>query len=153
MAVTPKLPESVKEIRHSTDMTEHEETPRPMPVLEITPEEIELRRRQRLVKWSQIIALIFFVLEVAIAFRVGLKLIAANPASPFANFVYRMTELFLAPFAGLTVSPAAEGAVLEIPALIGMAAYAVLYWLILRFMWVIFDPARARDAGKYKPDV
>lgn len=77
----------------------------------------------------------------------GLKLIAANPASPFANFIYQMTELFLAPFAGLTVSPAAEGAVLEIPALIGMVAYAVLYWLILRFMWVIFDKAKARDAG------
>jgi hypothetical protein len=29
----------------------------------------------------------------------------------------------------------------------------VLYWLILRFMWVIFDPASARDAAKYKPDV
>jgi len=97
--------------------------------------------------------LIFFVLEVAIAFRVALKLIAANPASPFANFIYRMTELFLAPFAGLTVSPTVEGAVLEIPALIGMAAFAVLYLLILRFMWVIFDSARARDAAKYKPDV
>ena len=83
----------------------------------------------------------------------GLKLIAANPASPFAHFIYQMTELFLAPFAGLTVSPTAEGAVLEIPALIAMAAYAVLYWLVLRFMWVIFDPAKARDAGKYKPDV
>jgi hypothetical protein len=41
----------------------------------------------------------------------------------------------------------------EIPAFIAMAAYAVLYWLILRFMWVIFDPAKARDAGKFKPDV
>ena len=97
--------------------------------------------------------MIFFVLEVAIAFRVALKLIAANPASPFANFIYRMTELFLAPFAGLTVSPTVEGAVLEIPALIGMAAFAVLYLLILRFMWVIFDSAKARDAAKYNPDV
>lgn len=153
MSVTPQLPHSISEAQHGTNTTVQEERPQPASVPEITPEELELRRRQRLVKWSQIIGLIFFVLEVAIAFRVGLKLIAANPASPFANFIYRMTELFLAPFAGLTVSPTAEGAVLEIPALIGMAAYAVLYWLILRFMWVIFDPAKARDAGKYKPDV
>lgn len=153
MSVTSQLPESVNEVQHQTVARRPQETPQPALLPEVTPAELELRRRQRLVKWSQIIALIFFVLEVAFAFRVGLKLIAANPASPFANFIYQMTELFLAPFAGLTVSPAAEGAVLEIPALIGMVAYAVLYWLILRFMWVIFDKAKARDAGKYKPDV
>ncbi len=153
MAVTPDLPDSIDDVQHPTGMRTLQDTTRPTPVPEITPEELALRRRQRLVKWSQIIALIFFVLEVAIAFRVGLKLIAANPASPFANFVYHMTELFLAPFAGLTNSPTAEGAVLEIPAFIAMAAYGVLYWLVLRFIWVIFDPAKARDAGKYKPDV
>jgi hypothetical protein len=153
MGVTPKLPQSINEIQHPSNTRTPQEMQRPERVPEITPEELAMRRRQRLVKWSQIIALIFFVLEVVIAFRVGLKLIAANPASPFANFVYQMTALFLAPFAGLTMSPTAEGAILEIPALIAMAAYAVLYWLILRGMWVIFDPARARDAGKYKPDV
>ena len=153
MSVTSRLPESANEVQHQATRRMQQETTQPLPVPEITPAELELRRRQRLVKWSQIIALIFFVLEVAIAFRVGLKLIAANPASPFANFVYQLTELFLVPFAGLMNSPTAEGAVLEIPALIAMAAYAVLYWLVLRFIWVIFDPAKARDAGKYKPDV
>jgi hypothetical protein len=143
----------MSEGRRTPEQAARQQVQRPVAVPDITPDELELRRRQRLVKWSQVIALIFFVLEVAIAFRVGLKLIAANPGSPFANFIYSMTELFLAPFAGLTASPTAEGAVLEIPALIAMAAYAVLYWLILRFMWVIFDPAKARDAGKYKPDV
>jgi hypothetical protein len=143
----------MSEGRRTPEQAAPQQVQRPVVVPDITPDELELRRRQRLVKWSQVIALIFFVLEVAIAFRVGLKLIAANPASPFANFIYSMTELFLAPFASLTASPTAEGAVLEIPALIAMAAYAVLYWLILRFMWVIFDPAKARDAGKYKPDV
>jgi hypothetical protein len=143
----------MSEGRRTPEQAARQQVQRPVVVPDITPDELELRRRQRLVKWSQVIALVFFVLEVAIAFRVGLKLIAANPASPFANFIYGMTELFLAPFANLTASPTAEGAVLEIPALIAMAAYAVLYWLILRFMWVIFDPAKARDAGKYKPDV
>lgn len=160
MSVTPQLPKSSSEV-HSrsgvnqpTTITVREETPSHVQhVPEITPEEMELRRRQQLVKWSQIFALLLFVLEVAIAFRVGLKLIAANPASPFANFVYGMTGVFLAPFNGLTASPGAEGAVLEVPALIAMVAYAVLYWLALRFMWVIFDPAKARDAAKYKPDV
>ena len=97
-----------------------------------TPEQLEIRRRARLAKWSQIISLLFAILEMGILFRVVLKLIAANPASPFAQFVYQMTGPFLAPFAGLTVTPAVNGSVLEIPAIIAMAVYGVLYLLIIR---------------------
>ena len=120
---------------------------------EPTHQELEIRRRRRLAKSNQVIALIFMILEMAIAFRIVLELIAANSASPFAHFVYQMTGTFLAPFVGLTVTPSADGAVLDLPALIAMAAYGVLYWLIVRVMWVIFDPAKARDAAKYKPDL
>ena len=120
---------------------------------ELTPEQREGRRRSRLAKWSQIITLVFVILEFGILFRVLLKLIAANPASPFAQFVYQMTSPFLAPFAGLTVTPAVNGSVLEIPAIIAMVAYGVLYLLIIRIMWVIFNPAKARDAAKYDPDL
>jgi len=120
---------------------------------EVTRAEFRTRRRRRLAKWSQVITLIFVILETAIGFRVLLMLIAANPASPFAQFVYQLTNPFLAPFNGLTVTPGVGGAVLEIPALIAMAVYGVLYWLIVRIMWVIFDPAKARDASKYEPDL
>ncbi len=118
-----------------------------------TREELAVRRRRRLVKWSQVITLIFAILEMAIAFRVLLKLIAANPASPFAHFMYQMTGPFLAPFAGLTAMPSADGAVLEIPALIAMLVYGVLYLLVIRALWLIFEPAKARDAAKYEPDL
>ncbi len=118
-----------------------------------TPAQLEMRRRSRLAKWSQILSLLFFILEVGILFRVGLKLIAANPGSPFTQFVYQMTGPFLAPFAGLTVTPAVNGSVLEIPAIVAMVAYGVLYLLVIRIMWVIFNPAKARDAAKYEPDL
>jgi uncharacterized protein YggT (Ycf19 family) len=118
-----------------------------------TREELAVRRRRRLAKWSQVITLIFAILEMAIAFRVLLKLIAANPASPFAQFMYQMTGPFLAPFAGLTATPSADGAVLEIPALIAMLVYGVLYLLVIRVLWLIFEPAKARDAAKYEPDL
>ncbi len=49
--------------------------------------------------------------------------------------------------------PSAEGAVLEVPALIAMAVYAVLCYFIIRFMWVIFDRANAGDAIKYEQDL
>lgn len=118
-----------------------------------TTEQLEIRRRARLAKWSQIITLIFVTLELGILFGVVLKLIAANPASPFAQFIYQITGPFLAPFAGLTVAPAVNGSVLEIPAIIAMAAHGVLYLLVIRGMWVIFNPAKARDAAKYDPDL
>lgn len=157
MSVVSKVPET-KQTVQVTPRMERVESVEQTPALREdlagpTPEQLEIRRRRRLAKWGQIITLIFVVLEVAILFRVGLKLIAANPASPFAQFMYQMTGPFLAPFAGLTVTPAVDGSTLEIPALIAMAAYGALYFLIIRVMWLIFYPAKARDAAKYEPDL
>lgn len=90
-------------------------------------------------KRDRAIWLVAVVLEVLIAFRVFLKLIAANPQSGFASFIYNITAPFLAPFAGLTSTPAADnGAVLEISSLIAMAVYALLFWLalyVVRLIW------------------
>jgi YggT family protein len=152
MSVVPNLPKKHSDVAQQVGSSDrlpeiHEELDRP------TPEQLEIRRRARLAKWSQIITLLFAILELGILFRVVLKLIAANPASPFAQFMYQMTGPFLAPFAGLTVTPAVNGSVLEIPAIIAMAAYGVLYFLVIRVMWVIFNPAKARDAAKYEPDL
>ena len=143
MSSVAHLPEHDNTVSH----VETVETP------QVSHEELRARRRRSLAKWSQVITLIFVILETAIGFRVLLMLIAANPASPFAQFVYQMTGPFLAPFLGLTVTPGVDGAVLEIPALIAMLVYGVLYWLIIRIMWVIFDPVKAGDAAKYEPDI
>lgn len=89
-------------------------------------------------KVNQIIWLVAVVLEVLIAFRVFLKLIAANPQSGFASFIYSVTAPFLAPFAGLTSTPTASGSVLEISSIIAMAVYALVFWLIayvVRLVW------------------
>lgn len=157
MSVVSKLPET----KQTVPATPHPERVDPIeqpPALrealaEPTPEQLEIRRRRRLAKWSQIITLIFVVLELAVLFRVSLKLIAANPASPFAQFMYQLTGPFLAPFVGLTATPTVDGSILEIPAIIAMAAYGALYFLIIRVMWLIFYPAKARDAAKYEPDL
>jgi hypothetical protein len=124
-----------------------------VPVRTLTQEEITLRRRAELVKWSQVITLLFVALEAMIGLRVLLKLIGANPASPFANLVYQFTNIFLAPFNGLTATPSAEGMILEIPALIAMVVYAMLCYFIIRFMWVMFDRANPGAATKYKQDL
>ena len=82
-----------------------------------------------------------------IALRIGLKLIGANPASPFAVFLYGFTGFFLLPFAGLTATPAAGGMVLEISSVIAMVVYALLAWGLERLIWVIFYRPRAPVVG------
>jgi YggT family protein len=100
--------------------------------------DVGAQQKQTLNKVSQLIWLLFTVLEILIGLRVILKLVAADPNNVFANFIYQITNPFLQPFFGLTSTPAAEGMVLEIPSIIAMLAYALLAWLIIRLIWLIF---------------
>lgn len=97
-------------------------------------------RDQRLFTFraTQLIWLGLGLLEAALALRVLLKLMGANAASPFANLLYSVTGAFLAPFAGLTGTPAAGGMVLEVSTIIAMLVYALLAWVLERIVWVIF---------------
>lgn len=90
-------------------------------------------------KVDRIVLFVAIILETLIAFRIFLKLIAANPESGFASFIYNTTNLFLLPFAGLTATPSANGAVLEVSSIIAMIAYAVLFWLIVYVIHLFWD--------------
>jgi hypothetical protein len=81
--------------------------------------------------------------------RVLLKLIAANPDSGFAGFAYNIASPFLAPFFGLTGSPAAGGNVLEVPSVIAMLVYALVGWGLVRIIRVLFDQSATRSSSTY----
>jgi len=100
---------------------------------------IETKQRRTLLKISQFIWLGFGVLEGLIGLRILLKLIAANSQSPFANLIYEVTKPFLAPFVGLTPTPAANGVVLEIHSIMALLVYALISVLIERLIWIIFS--------------
>jgi hypothetical protein len=106
--------------------------------VQTTQREPERERRIFTFKATQLVWLFLGILEALLALRFVLKLIAANPDSPFAVFIYGFTNLFLFPFAGLTVTPSAGGMVLEIPTLIAMLVYGLIAWAIERIIWVIF---------------
>ncbi|MDD5760400.1 MAG: YggT family protein, partial [Desulfobulbaceae bacterium] len=89
-------------------------------------------------KATQLIWLMFGILEALIALRIGLKLIAANPDSPIVALIYGFTNLFLFPFAGMTATPSAGGMVLELSSFFAMAIYALIAWAIERIVWVLF---------------
>ena len=98
---------------------------------------------RRVLTWqlTQLIWLLFGLLEALIGLRVVLRLIAANPSNPFARLVYGLSYVFVWPFVGLTRTPSANGAVLEISSLIGMFVYALLAWAVAQLVWIVFDRA------------
>ena len=97
-------------------------------------------REQRIFtfKFTQLIWLFLGILEAAIALRIGLKLIGANPGSPIVSFIYGLTSLFLFPFEGMTATPSAGGMVLELSSLFAMLIYALLAWIVERVVWLLF---------------
>lgn len=108
-------------------------------------ENIGAERRQYAHRVVQIIWLLFGVLEAAIGLRVFLKLIAANPNNMFAQLVYSFTDLFLWPFAGLTMSPSVQGFTLEIPAIIAMVVYAIAAWVLAKLIWILLARSGSRS--------
>jgi hypothetical protein len=100
--------------------------------------EPDRERRIFTIKATEVVWLLFGILEALIGLRILFKLIGANPNSPIAALIYRFTDLFLFPFAGLTATPSAGGMVLELSSFIAMLIYALLAWAIERMIWVIF---------------
>ena len=113
-------------------------------------QDLSFEREQTLNKISQFTWLLFGILEGLILIRVFLKLIAANPANPFARFIYGLTDLFLWPFFGLTITPSAEGIVLEIPSLIALIVYALIGWVFVRLIWLLFDRPSRTNVTTYE---
>ena len=109
-------------------------------VSEVRTTQREPEREQRIFtfKATQLVWLLFGVLEALIALRIGLKLFGANPGSPVAAFLYGFTDLFLWPFTGLLGTPQAAGFVLELSSVVAMLVYALIAWALERLIWVIF---------------
>lgn len=118
-------------------------------VSEVRTSQNEPEREQRIFtfKATQLVWLFLGILEGMIALRIGLKLIAANPDSPIVSLIYGFTNLFLFPFQGMTVTPAAGGMVLEISSMFAMLIYALIGWVIERMIWVIFYRPRGPVAS------
>jgi hypothetical protein len=113
-------------------------------------EDVGARRRQNINRLEQFIWLMFGILEALIGLRFFLKLIAANPASPFAKLVYDFTDLFMWPFASLTISPSAGGMVLETSAIIAMIVYAMSAWVLVSIVHILFARSQARNVTVYE---
>ena len=90
--------------------------------------DVAAERRMGLFQLNRILWSILAFLEILLAGRFLLRLIAANPDSGFAMLMYGITGLFVAPFNGLISTPTYGGSSLEITTLIAMLVYALIFW-------------------------
>jgi hypothetical protein len=109
-------------------------------VSEIRSVQTEPEREQRIFtfKATQLVWLMFGILEALIALRIGLMLIGANPGSPIVALIYGFTNLFLFPFSGMIGSPTAGNMVLELSSMFAMLIYGLIAWVVERTVWLIF---------------
>jgi YggT family protein len=110
--------------------------------------DVAAERRQSNELMNQILYTLLGILEIGLGLRLILKLIAANAASGFADFIYGITGPFIAPFAGLVGTPSAGGSILEITTLIAMAVYALLVWIIIQVLAIAMARPSARSVSR-----
>jgi hypothetical protein len=110
--------------------------------------DVAAERRQKLALITRILYTILGGLEILLALRFVLQLIGANPASGFAQFIYGITSIFVAPFNNLIGTPTSGGMTFEVTTLIAMAVYALLFWVIVRVIGIVADRPSARTVTR-----
>ena len=93
----------------------------------------EQKRKYGVAKVMDYLQWVLLALELLFLLRFVLKLIGADPYNQFAQALYKFTGFFLYPFHGIvpntTIGPNGNG-VIEWSTLIGMAVYALVFYLI-----------------------
>ena len=80
---------------------------------------------------ATIIDIALLVVEIFLGLRFILKLLGANPATPFVDWVYDTSLPLLGPFLNIFPSPVIDGQfVLEFTTLFAIVVYALIAYLI-----------------------
>ena len=90
--------------------------------------------RNRTSSMTRVIYWLLGILEGLLAFRLILKLLGASTSSSFVTFIYNVTKIFVAPFAGI-FKPVESG--FETSTLIAMLVYALVGWGIAKLVAIV----------------
>ena len=93
---------------------------------------------QRMRRISTTIRFIFIVIEIVLALRFFLKLVGANPDSPFGVFLYGISDPFAAPFDALLGNPKIGSGEVEFTTLLALIVYPVFGWILIRSIQLMF---------------
>ena len=85
-----------------------------------------------------LIYLVFGVIDGLLLIRLVLKLLGANTSAAFTQWVYNVTDFFLAPFHNLLPTIGNNQSQLEMSVVVAMLVYALIAWVLARLMAIIF---------------
>ncbi len=90
----------------------------------------EIEEKVNIWSLNRLVFYIAGVIETLLVFRFTLKILGANPVSPFVSFIYAVSGVFEAPFRGIFHTSVAEGletvSVLEPSTIFAFLVYLVL---------------------------
>jgi len=89
-----------------------------------------------LYRGTQIVWYILGIINVLLAFRFVLKLLAANPGAGFSSFIYNVSYVFAAPFLNVFRISKVEGSVFEWTTILAMLVYWLIAWAIVRIFFM-----------------
>jgi uncharacterized protein YggT (Ycf19 family) len=85
-----------------------------------------------------LVYLVFGVIDGLLLIRLVLKLLGANTSAAFTQWVYNVTDFFLAPFHNLLPTIGNNNSVLEMSVIVAILVYALIAWVMARLMAIIF---------------
>jgi YggT family protein len=85
-----------------------------------------------------LIYLFFGIIDGLLLIRLVLKLLGANHSAGFAQWIYAVTDVLLAPFRNLLPTIGNETSQLEMSVVVAILVYALLAWVLARLMAIIF---------------
>jgi YggT family protein len=79
---------------------------------------------------------LFGILEFLLSFRLLLKLFAANPATPFVNWIYSISAPFVYPFVGIFPDLVLGGRfVIESSTIFALVIYGIVAYVIKNLIY------------------
>lgn len=101
-----------------------------------------------LYRGTQIVWYILGILEMLLAFRFVLKLLAANPSAGFSSFIYNISYPFATPFLNVFHVTRIEGSVFEWTTLLAMLVYLIIAWGIIKLFFMSKSVSTPEAAAK-----
>lgn len=124
-----------------------------MPHVEATlkQEQLPTQRIKPLYRISQVIWYILGVLEIFLMLRFLLKLLAANQAAGFTQFIYGVSGFIAGPFYYVFHVSQIQQNIFEWSTLLAMVIYLLVAWLIVQAL-VMSKPVSTKEANQKLPD-
>lgn len=101
-----------------------------------------------LYRGTQIVWYILGLLDILLAFRFVLKLLGANSAAGFSNFIYTTSYPFATPFLNVFRATKVQGSVFEWTTLLAMLVYALIAWGIVKMFFMSKTVSTPEAAAK-----